>query len=158
MYDEKEFWYPYFRMQEAGYNVKTIGAELRTYYSKKLLEAEADTFIGAADPEDFSALVIPGGYGPDHMRRSPEMVEFVTEMHEEGKPIAAICHGPWLFASADIINGKKLTSFYSIKDDLVNAGAEWVDQPVVVDGNIITSRNPADLPRFCRVILEKIKK
>lgn len=92
------------------------------------------------------------------MRRIPEMVDFVRTMHEQNKIIAAICHGPWMLASARILNGVRLTSFYSIKDDLVNAGAEWIDKEVVCDKHIITSRNPKDLPFFCKAIIEMLRK
>lgn len=101
-------------------------------------------------------MIIPGGFSPDHMRRTPAMVRFVREANAAGKPVAAICHGGWMLASADCIRGKRLTSFYSIKDDMVNAGGNWVDEPLVVDGNVITSRTPKDLPQFMQGVLQAL--
>ncbi|MDD2427351.1 MAG: type 1 glutamine amidotransferase, partial [Eubacteriales bacterium] len=106
---------------------------------------------------DYDALVIPGGFSPDYMRRNPATVEFVRAMVAADKVVAAICHAPWMLASADAIRGKKVTSFFSIKDDLINAGADWVDQEVVVDGKIITSRNPKDLPVFLKTIIKQLQ-
>lgn len=156
LYEDLEFWYPKLRMKEAGAEVVVIGPKKDTYKGKNGLEASADQSIVAVKPEEFHALIMPGGYSPDHMRRTPEMVDFVKKMYDEGKPIAAICHAPWMLASAGILKGKKATSYFSIKDDIKNAGAEWIDKEVVVDGNIITSRNPDDLPAFCKAIIEAL--
>ncbi len=112
-----------------------------------------DKFAREVKAGDFDAVVIPGGYAPDHMRRSPEMVSLVKEMARQGKIVASICHGGWMLASAEVIQGKTLTAFFAIKDDLVHAGANFVDVEVAVDGNIITSRKPEDLPAFCRAII-----
>ncbi|RJP81062.1 MAG: type 1 glutamine amidotransferase [Candidatus Zixiibacteriota bacterium] len=156
MYDDREFWYPYYRMKEAGAEVTVIGPRAEAFSGKAGLTVKADLGIAEAKPEDYHALIIPGGYGPDHMRREPMMAEFVRRMHEAGRVVAAICHAGWMLASARIVQGKRITGFYSIKDDMVNAGAEWLDQEVVKDGNIITSRNPDDLPAFCRTIIETL--
>jgi protease I len=156
LYEDLELWYPYYRMKEEGAEVVLIGPERETYAGKHGLPATADRAIAAARPDQFDALIIPGGYSPDHMRRSPPMVEFVRAMHASGKPVAAICHGGWMLASADIVRGKNVTGFFSIKDDLVHAGAVWNDQEVVRDGNIITSRTPTDLPAFCRTLIAAI--
>ncbi|MGE5399569.1 MAG: type 1 glutamine amidotransferase domain-containing protein [Ignavibacteriales bacterium] len=156
MFEDLEFWYPCLRMKEAGASVVVVGPKADTYTGKHGVPAKADKGIKDVKDNDFDILIIPGGYSPDMMRRSPEMVEFVKKMNQKGKTIAAICHGPWMLASAGIIKGKKLTSFFSIKDDLINAGAKWVDQEAVVDGNIITSRDPNDLPAFCRTIIEHV--
>jgi protease I len=158
MYEDLEFWYPYIRMKEEAADVCIVAPKVETYEGKHGLTAKADQSIVAVKTDEFNALIIPGGYSPDHMRRVPEMVEFVKKMNKENKPIAAICHGPWMLASADIIKGKKITSFFSLKDDLIHAGAEWIDQEVVRDGNIITSRNPNDLPAFCREIIKTLEK
>jgi len=107
--------------------------------------------------EDFDAVIIPGGYAPDRMRRNEAMVKLVREMFEKGKVVAAICHAGWLPASAGILRGKRMTSFSAIKDDMVNAGAQWEDAEVVVDGNLITSRTPDDLPAFCVAIISKLR-
>lgn len=154
-YEDLELWYPVMRFREAGAEVAIIGPKRgETYESKHGYPAKAELAIGDARPGDYDALIIPGGYSPDHMRRHPPMMEFVREMHRKEKLIASICHGPWMMASAGIIKGKNITGFFSIKDDLVNAGAKFVDEEVVVDGNIVTSRTPADLPAFCRAIFD----
>jgi len=158
LYEDLEFWYPYLRMKEEDIRMTIIGPDEDYYNGKKGIPAKSDIGIEKADPGDFDALIIPGGYSPDVMRRSPKMVDFVRKMHDNGKPVAAICHGAWMLASADVLNGKKVTSFYSIKDDVVNAGADWTDQEVVIDKNIITSRNPHDLPAFCRAIIDMAEK
>jgi protease I len=156
LFEDLEFWYPKLRMIEEGAEVTVIGPNAQEYRGKHGLPARADAGIHDVKAIEFDALIIPGGYSPDHMRRVPEMVTFVQEIHKQRKPVAAICHGPWMLASADIVKGAKLTSFYSIKDDLLHAGAEWVDIKAVHDGeaNIITSRNPNDLPAFCTEIIE----
>ncbi len=156
LYEDLELWYPYYRMKEEGADVILIGPERATYSGKHGLPAAADRDIASAHPDQFDALIIPGGYSPDHMRRFPPMVEFVRTMHAAGKPIAAICHGGWMLASADIVRGKNVTGFFSIKDDLVHAGAVWKDEEVVQDGNIISSRMPSDLPAFCRTLIAAI--
>lgn len=156
LYEDLELWYPYYRMKEEGALVVKIGPQAETFSSKNGIPAKADRDIASAKADDFDVLIIPGGYAPDHMRRYPPMIEFVKRMHDDGKIVAAICHAGWMLASAGIIKGKRVTSFYSIKDDMVNAGATWVDQEVVKDGNIITSRNPNDLPAFCREIIEAV--
>ncbi len=153
IYEDMELWYPYYRMKEEGAEVAVIGPEAKVYASKHGVPAKADLAIGDVKPEKFDALIIPGGYAPDHMRRSPEMVDFVRNIHNQGKPVAAICHAGWMLVSANIIRDRKVTSYYSIKDDMIHAGAEWLDQEVVEDGNIITARHPGDLPAFCRAII-----
>lgn len=155
-YNDREFWYPYFRMKEEGAQVKAIGPRRATFAAKEGITAQADLAIGEARPEDFDAVIIPGGFAPDLMRRTRAMIDFVAEMHRQGKVVAAICHAGWLLASAGIAKGKTVTSFFAIKDDLVNAGAEWVDREVVRDGNIITSRKPDDLPAFSRTIIDAL--
>jgi len=153
LYQELEYWYPYYRLQEEGAEVVPIGPEAKVYKSKLGYPAEAKLAAQDAKAEEFDGLVIPGGYAPDLMRRDPALVRLVREAAEAGKPVAAICHGGWMLASAGVLQGKRVTSFFSIKDDLENAGAEWVDQEVVRDGNLITSRFPDDLPAFCRAII-----
>jgi protease I len=143
-------------MTEEGAEVTVIGSKAGSFSGKNGIPGKSDIAITEAKADDYDALIIPGGYSPDHMRRIPAMVEFVKKMNEGGKVIAAICHAGWMLASAGIVDGKKLTSFFSIKDDLVNAGAEWVDEEVVVDGNLVTSRNPGDLPAFCKTIISQL--
>ncbi len=156
IYEDLEFWYPYYRMREEGAAVTVIGSGKQNYSGKNGVPARQDIGIGDAAAEDFDALIIPGGYSPDRMRRTPAMVEFVRKMDEQGKIVAAICHAGWLLASASVVNGRRVTSFFSIKDDMINAGADWVDKEVVQAENIITSRQPDDLPAFCRAIIESV--
>ncbi len=156
LYEDPEFWYPYYRFQEAGAKVTTVAPKIKQYKSKHGYPATADIAASDVKAENFDAVIIPGGYSPDHMRRSRDLVAFLKEAFGQGKIIAAICHGPWMLASVGAAKGRKVTAFFSIKDDLVNAGAEFVDEEVVRDGKIITSRTPADLPAFCREIIDAL--
>jgi len=156
-YQELELWYPLIRMREAGADVKVVGREKgRVHLSEKNYEVKADLGAGEAKAEDFDAVIIPGGYSPDLMRRNPAMVQLVSNMNKQGKIVAAICHAGWMLASGGVAKGKRLTSVASVKDDMINAGAKWVDEPVVRDGNVITSRYPANLPFFCREIISAL--
>lgn len=156
LFEDIEFWYPFYRLKEEGATVTVISAERGIFTGKKGTGLTSKMAIYDAEIDSFDALVIPGGYAPDRMRRSPDMVDFVKEMNDRGKIIAAICHAGWMLASAGILQDKKVTSFFSIKDDMVNAGGQWVDEEVVKDGNFITSRKPDDLPAFCRAIIASL--
>ena len=154
LYEEMEAWYPYYRFREEGAEVYFAGPEKgKEYRSKHGYPAKAEMGAEELKAADFNAVVVAGGYAPDYMRRNGRMLQFVRDMHVEGKVVAAICHAGWVLVSADIIRGKKVTSVSSIKDDMTNAGANWVDEEVVQDGNIITSRRPDDLPAFCGTII-----
>ena len=156
-YQELELWYPLLRLREAGASVVVVGrAKDKIHTSKLGYEAKADIAASDVNANDYDAIIIPGGYAPDLMRRNPSMVKLVKDAYHQGKIVAAICHAGWMLASADIVRAKHLTSFYSIKDDMVNAGAIWVDEPVVRDGTIITSRIPQDLPFFCKEIISAL--
>jgi protease I len=157
LFEDLEFWYPRLRMQEQGYEVLSVAPKKGTYHGKHGLPAEADANVDDVSAEEADALIIPGGYSPDRMRRHPAMVKLVKEVFDRGRPVAAICHGGWMLASAGLLNGKTATGFFSIRDDMENAGARWVDREVAVDGNLITSRNPQDLPAFCRAIIEQLE-
>jgi protease I len=155
MYEDLELWYPIIRLKEAGYDPVIIGSGTKdTYLSKHGYPAKAAIGADKASSDDYVAVIIPGGFAPDHMRRHPQMVDLVKKMYSKQKLVAAICHAGSMLISANILKGKKATSFYSIKDDMMNAGARWFDEEVVVDGNIITSRKPEDLPAFMRAILD----
>jgi len=156
-YQVLEVWYPYLRLREEGIETVLIGTGKKEYKSKEGYLARGELPIKKAKADDFDAVVIPGGYAPDILRRYAEVNKFVREMFEKGKIVASICHGGWVLVSAGILKGKTVTGFSAIKDDLMNAGAKFVDKEVVADGNLITSRNPDDLPAFCREILKKIK-
>lgn len=152
-YEDLELWYPKLRLTEAGATVKVAAIEKRTYHGKHGYPVEPEVKISACDPKDFDCLVIPGGYAPDKLRRSKSVLDFVKTMFDTGKVVASICHAAWVPISAGIVKGRTMTCFYAIKDDLVNAGAKYVDRSVVVDENLISSRTPADLPDFCKAIL-----
>jgi len=157
-YQVLEVWYPYLRLKEANFKTEFVGVEEKEYKSKEGYPAKAEKSIKEAQIKDYLAVIVPGGYAPDILRRHNEVNQFVKEMFKAGKLVAAICHGGWVPVSAGILKNKKATGFFSIKDDLVNAGAEFADEEVVVDSNLITSRNPYDLPAFCREIIAFLKK
>lgn len=158
LFEDSELFYPYYRLQEEGYEIDLVGEKKDITYKGKNGTTAVST-IASLDisANDYDAVVIPGGYSPDHMRRCAETVQFVREMDQQNKPIAAICHGPWMMASSCELKGRTVTGFFSIKDDLVNAGANYVDQDVVMDGNLITSRTPKDLPVFVKAIINATK-
>lgn len=152
-YQELELHYPRLRLIEAGYEVRVLGAGHSVHRSSKGYAVQPDADIEGVDASQFAAVIIPGGMAPDRMRRNRAMVDFVKAINDQDKPVAWICHAGWMAVSADIIRGRRVTSFSSIRVDMVNAGGEWVDEEVVVDGNLISSRVPDDLPAFCRAIL-----
>jgi len=157
-YQELEVWYPYYRLKEAGCQVSLVGPDVgQTYPSKLGYPAKSDKAAKDCSPGDFDLLVIPGGFAPDFIRRSEPMLKFVRGMVEANKVVAAICHGPWVLCSTPGLKGKKATCFFAIKDDVRNAGANYVDAEVVRDGNLITSRKPDDLPAFMQNIFEALK-
>jgi protease I len=159
VYQEMELWYPLYRLIEAGAEVVVAGAKAGQTYSSKLgYPATAQKSYDEIHPQDFDGVIIPGGYAPDHMRRYAKANQFVKEMNDQGKLVAAICHGPWVLCSAGgMLKGRRATSFFAIKDDVVNAGAAWEDAEVVVDGNLVTSRKPDDLPAFCRACISVLQ-
>ena len=157
MFNDQEFWYPYYRLKEAGADVLIVGSgRSRDFRGKSGTHTFVDDDAGNVSAAEFHGIVIPGGYAPDHMRRYPEMVRLVRDLFEQGKVVAAICHAGWMLASAKILKGRNITSFSAIKDDMINAGANWVDQEVVVDDNLITSRKPDDLPAFMKEIINAL--
>jgi protease I len=156
-YQELEVWYPALRFREAGAEVVFVGPEAgKVYPSKTGYPARSDRAVTEVSADEFDALVIPGGFAPDFMRRTPAMIDFVRDAARKGKVIAAICHGLWMLCSTPALRGRRVTSFFAIKDDVINAGGHWVDEEVVRDGNIISSRKPEDLPAFCRAIIEAL--
>lgn len=154
MFNDLEFWYPYYRLLEAGAEVTVVGSgKTGAYAGKSGTEKAEDQSARNIDVAGYDGLVIPGGYAPDIMRRHPAMVDLVKSFDASGKVVAAICHAGWMLASAEILEGRTVTSFFAIKDDLVHAGANWVDEEVVVDGKLVTSRTPDDLPAFLRATI-----
>jgi len=158
LYEDMELWCPYYRLLEEGAEVVRVGVAggPDEVESKHGLPARVDKSADKASADEFDAVIVPGGYSPDHLRRCQKTVDLVRKINQQGKPVAAICHGGWVLISADAVRGRKGTSFFSMKDDMVNAGLEWEDREVVVDGNLITSRYPPDLPAFMRALVEKI--
>ena len=153
LYEDLELWYPVIRMREERATVTLIGTGgSQTYHGKHGLPVSVSTSADKVSSSDFDALVILGGYAPDRLRRHESVLKLVRGFQEQNKPIAAICHAGWVLVSAGIVRGKRLTSYSSIKDDMANAGARWEDSEVVVDGNLITSRNPEDLAVFTAII------
>jgi protease I len=158
IFNDQEFWYPYYRLKEAAAQVVVVGSgSAEQYTGKSGTQTKVDASADQISPSEFDGIIIPGGYAPDYMRRYPKMVKLVKDLFETRKVVAAICHAGWMLASADILEGRKVTSFFAIKDDLVHAGAIWVDQEVVVDGKLITSRKPDDLPAFMKAIIDSLK-
>ncbi len=157
-YQEMEVWYPVYRLREAGCKVTLVGPEAGVTYPSKLgYPAKSDKAAKDVGPDDFDVVVIPGGFAPDFLRRSEAMIRLVSTLAEQGKVVAAICHGPWVLCSTQALKGKKATCFFAIKDDVSNAGANYLDAEVVRDGNLITSRKPDDLPAFMQAIFQAVK-
>ena len=156
LYEDLELWYPVYRFREAGAKVTIVGGGASGYSSKHGYPVTPDATAEKVNAAAFDAVIIPGGYAPDRMRRHKAMVDLVRDVFARGKVVAAICHGGWMLVSADVLRGRKATCFFAIKDDLVNAGARYEDREVVRDGNLITSRKPEDLPAFCRAILQAV--
>ena len=147
-YEDLEVWYPRLRLQEAGYDAPLAGLGDKSYRGKYGYPATMDGHVRDFLPESLAGVVAPGGWAPDKLRRDKDVLTLVRAVHEAGGMVATICHGPWILISAGIVRGRRLTSTVGIKDDVTNAGATWVDESVVVDGNIISSRVPGDLPAF----------
>jgi protease I len=156
LYQEMEVWYPAYRLREAGHQTVFLGTGKPEYRSKAGYPCAAEGDIREAKPRDFDGVIVPGGYAPDLLRRHEAVNAFVAALDKEGKVIGSICHGLWVLISAKILKGRTCTSFFSIKDDVQNAGAKFVDEEVVVDRNLVTSRKPDDLPAFMREVLKRL--
>jgi protease I len=154
-YQELEVWYPYYRLKEAGATVLMVGPEAgKTYPSNLGYPAKSDKAAKDVSASSLEGIVIPGGFAPDYFRRDPATIQLVKDVFAQGKVVAAICHGPWVLCSTPALKGKRATCFFAIKDDVTNAGATYVDEETVVDGNLITARKPDDLPAFTTAILK----
>jgi protease I len=157
IYEDLELWYPKLRLIEAGARVVVAGPKAKeTYRGKHSYPCTADAAISEMSADSFDGLVVPGGFMPDKLRRDPKVLQLVRDFHAAKKLIAAICHGGWIPISAGVYKGVRVTGSLGIKDDLVNAGAVWSDEPVVIDGHHVSSRKPDDLPEFCRGILQAL--
>ena len=155
-YEDLELWYPKVRLEEEGARTVVAGTGEKTYQGKRGYPLTVDTSVDDISADQFDGLVIPGGYAPDVMRRSAKLLQLVKEIHDAGKPVAFICHAGWVPISAKIVRGRRVTSVGAIRDDLENAGALWEDSPVVVDGNLISSRTPVDLGPFMKALLRAL--
>lgn len=158
-FEDLELWYPILRLKEEGVQVDIAGEKANaTYIGKYGVPAVSDLAFREVDNERYDGLLVPGGWAPDKLRRYPEVLQLVKEMDKAGKPIGQICHAGWVLISADILKGKRVTSTPGIKDDMTNAGGIWIDEPVVVDGNIVSSRKPMDLPYYMKAYVELLGK
>ena len=153
-YEDLEVWYPKLRLEEAGYDVPLVGIGEASYRGKHGYPAPVDLHIDDLDSSTLAGIIAPGGWAPDKLRRFPAVLNAVRRVNAAGRMVATICHGPWILISADIVRGRTLTSTVGIRDDVVNAGATWVDQPSVIDGNIVSARVPKDLPAFGIAMLQ----
>jgi protease I len=158
LYEDLELWYPKIRLEEEGASTTVAGLGEKTYQGKRGYPLTVDTSVDAIDAASFHGLVIPGGFAPDQMRRYEKVLQLTRDIYQAGKPVAFICHAGWVPISAKILKGKRATSVRAIKDDMENAGVIWEDSAVVVDGNLISSRTPADLPQFCKALIAALKK
>jgi protease I len=156
-YQDQEVWFPLYRLKEEGYEIVVVGPRSVEYKSKYGYPIKAEVAASEVIPGDLAGVVIPGGWAPDRLRQDAGVLRIVKELFEKRRVVASICHGGWVLASAGVARGRRLTSYQAIRDDMVNAGAEWVDSEVVRDGNLITSRKPDDLPAFCREIIKALK-
>ncbi|WP_298830363.1 type 1 glutamine amidotransferase domain-containing protein [uncultured Planococcus sp.] len=158
-FEDLELWYPILRLREEGAEVDIAGEEAGIdYFGKYGVPAKSDMTYGEALTKEYDAILVPGGWAPDKIRRFPEVLEMVCHMDDQKKPIGQICHAGWVLISANILNGRKVTSTPGIKDDMVNAGAEWLDEAVVVDGHLVSSRRPPDLPDYLREFIKVMEK
>ena len=159
--EDLEYYVPLMRLQEEGAQMLTAALDLKTIHGKNGLEIEPDTKIESLDPDELFALIVPGGWAPDKLRRHAAVKDLVREMDSRGKPIGIICHGGLIAISAGIMKGRKATGSLGIKDDILNAGGTWVDEPAFREGNLVWGRVVADIPDFCRelvqVLMEKLE-
>ena len=157
LYQEMEVWYPYYRFVETGAEVHLIGAEKGKVYTSKLgYPVTAQKAYNEVSAADYDGVVCPGGFAPDFIRRHPKANQFVADIDKQGHLVAAICHGLWCCCSANVLRGRRCTSFFAIKDDVLNAGGLWEDSEVVIDGNLVSSRKPDDLPAFMKACIHVV--
>ena len=157
-YEDLELHYPRIRLIEAGYETELLSLHRREIKGKYGYPIKPDKLIREANPNDYDGVIIPGGTkNPDHLRRDKDILNFVTEINKDGRLVGAICHAGWVLISAKIVKDRKATSYFAIKDDMINAGALFEDSPVVIDKNLITSRTPNDLPDFMKAVLNYLE-
>ena len=156
LYEDLELWYPKIRLEEEGVRTVVAGLGERSYQGKRGYPVTTDVSVEDIRAASFDGLVIPGGYAPDILRRSRRVLELTREIFEAGKPVAFICHAGWVPISAKIIKGRRATSVGAIRDDMINAGADWVDEATVVDGHLISARTPADMGPWMKALLHAL--
>lgn len=157
MVEDTEFFYPYLRLKEEGFDVISVAPEMKQYQGKGGMTFKPDNTFDEIKDEVFDAIIIPGGYAPDQWRRREDVLGFVRDHHDKGKIIASICHGPWVMISAGIVKAKKITGFHAIKDDLINAGAIYEGNDWVEDSNLLSSTNPQTMLPMIKRLVEKLK-
>lgn len=154
-FEDLELWYPILRLREAGVSVDLAAPEKgKTYYGKYGVPAESTVALADVEPSTYDGVLVPGGWAPDKLRRYDKVLEIVKYMDQNRKPIGHICHAGWVLTSANIVKGRKVTSTPGIKDDMIHAGATWLDEPVVVDEHIVSSRRPPDLPDYMKAYIK----
>lgn len=156
-YQDMEVWVPFYRLREEGYDPVVVGPRATQYLSKHGYPIKATAAAAEVTADDFLGVVIPGGWAPDRLRQDEAVLRLVRDLFTRRRVVASICHGGWVLASAGVAKGRRLTSYRAIRDDMVHAGADFVDQEVVRDGHLITSRTPDDLPAFCREIVKALR-
>jgi len=156
-YEDLEVWYPKLRLEEAGYRTPLVGMGDAAYTGKWGYPAPVDVHVGDVDPATLCGVLAPGGWAPDKLRRDPAVLNLVRSVNTACGLVATICHGPWILISAGIVRGRTMTSTVGIRDDVVNAGATWVDQAAVIDGNMVSARVPKDLPAFAQAMLSVLQ-
>ncbi len=158
VYEDLELWYPKLRLEEEGWKVTVAGPQSNVIYTGKHgYPCKSDVDIADVEAVHYDGLLVPGGFAPDKLRRDHNVLSLTRDFDKQGKPIAFICHAGWILISAGILKGRRTTSTVGIKDDMTNAGAEWVDEALVVDGNLISSRTPVDLPLFAKAFVDALK-
>lgn len=156
-YEDLEVWYPKLRLEAAGFRAPLVGTAGASFRGKHGYPAPVEIALDDIKAADLAGVLAPGGWAPDKIRREPKALDLVREVHAAGRLVATICHGPWILISAGIVRDRRMTSTVGIRDDLVNAGARWVDEAVVIDGNIISSRVPKDLPEFGEALVDFLR-
>lgn len=156
-FEDLEFWVPLMRLQEEGARVTVVSDKLQTFSGKACLKATPDALVEQVNPDELDGVIVPGGWAPDKLRRSAAVLSLVRRVADRGKIVASICHGGWVLASAGIVRGRKATGSMGIKDDMVNAGAIWMDAPALRDGNFVWGRVVADIPDFCRELVTALE-
>jgi len=157
-FEDLELWCPVMRLREEGVTVDLVAEKPGMYHGKYGVPCEVTMSFNDINDSDYDGILVPGGWAPDKLRRFPKVIELVKNMDRDGKLIGQICHAGWVLASAEVLKGRKVTSTPGIRDDLTHAGAIWLDQPVVIDGNIVSARRPPDIPEYMNALVKVLNK